>query len=99
MHDSSKTAAQWLQVPVKYLVVWGVAIWADDGATRKLPSLDNKQIPNLCNNTANHLVDGQVGVRADDGAPRKVHTLAAEVASEPTLLALQSLHKTPAPRP
>lgn len=38
----------------------------------------------------------QVGVRADDGAAGEVHALAAEVAPEAALLALEALHKAPA---
>jgi len=41
------------------------------------------------------LVDGEVGVRADDCAAAEVDSLARQVAPEATLLALETLHKTP----
>ena len=37
------------------------------------------------------LVDSQIGVRGDDRTPREVYTLARQVTSETTLLALQPL--------
>jgi hypothetical protein len=42
-----------------------------------------------------HLVYGQVGVWADDGACAEVDALAAQVAAEAALLALQPLHEAP----
>jgi hypothetical protein len=48
---------------------------------------------------ASHLVYGQVGVWADDCACAEVDALAAEVATEAALLALQPLHKAPAAQP
>lgn len=53
----------------------------------------------VCNEKQLHphayLVYGQVGVGADHGACGEVDALAAQVATEAALLALQPLHKAP----
>lgn len=41
-----------------------------------------------------HLVNPEVGVGRDDGSSREIDSLAREVSTEPTLLALEALAET-----